>query len=403
MIKQTTINKCTACTSCVVECPVTAATREFRGPKLLGPGLERFRLFEQDVEASIDYCTNCKNCDITCPSDVAVSTLNMLAKNEYYRRKGHRLRDWILSHGELFAKLSSPVASIANWGMAFPLTRMVLSLLGIADRPLPAYHGNDFYQQFRALRQQPSEQKVIFYPGCYIGYNTPQVGMDLVRLLQANGYEVIVPDVVCCGTPVVSNGYMDEAREKAQHNIRALAIWAQRGYPILTCCTSCGLMLKQEYQELYDIEGSQLVAKQHYDAGEFLVELKDRGQLKTDFKALDGSYLYHAPCHLRAQGIGLPGLELLQSIAGMKIAEIDAGCCGIAGSYGFKKEKYDISLTIGKNLFQAIKACSGATVVTECGTCQLQIGHVTKAETIHPISLLYAAWESDKKASNQAG
>lgn len=393
MIKQTTINNCTACTSCVVECPVTAATREFRGPKMLGPGLERFRLFEHDIEASIDYCTNCKNCDITCPSNVAVSTLNMLAKNEYYKKQGHRLRDWILSHGELFAKLSSPLAPLANLGMAFPLTRLLLSSLGIANRPLPAYAGTDFYRQFRTLKQATSAQKAVFYPGCYIGYNQPQVGMELVALLQANGYEVIVPDVVCCGTPVVSNGYLDAARQKAEHNIKELAKWAKQGYPILTCCTSCGLMLKQEYQELYDIEDSKAVAEQHYDAGEFFAELKEGGKLKTEFQALGGNYLYHAPCHLRAQGIGLPGFKLLKDIQDMEIAEMAAGCCGIAGSYGFKKEKYEISLAVGARLFQAIDRSPGATVVTECGTCQLQIEHVSRARTIHPISLLYAAWQ----------
>ena len=391
MIKQTTIDQCTACTSCVVECPVTKATREFKGPKMLGPGLERFRLYEDDMDASIDYCTNCKNCDITCPSNVPVSTLTMFAKNEYYRKKGHRLRDWILSHGELFAKLGSPVAALTNFGMAFPLTRMVLSALGIANRPLPAYASKSFYQRFRAIKQKPSEQKVVFYPGCYIGYNAPQVGIDLVEILQANDIEVIVPNVVCCGTPVVSNGYIDVAREKAQHNITEMLQWAKQGYPILTCCTSCGLMLKQEYLELYDISGAQEVANLHYDAGEFLLDLKEKGQLRTEFRLPAGQYLYHAPCHLRAQGIGLPGLELLQGIEGLEVVELGAGCCGIAGSYGFKKEKYELSLTIGEKLFQAIAAHPGTTVVTECGTCQLQIEQITKAKTIHPISLLRAA------------
>ena len=391
MIKSALINHCTACTSCLVQCPVTAATRKFRGPKLLGPGLERFRMFEQDLEESIDYCTNCKNCDITCPSNVPVSTLNMLAKNEYYKQKGHRLRDWILSNGELFAKLGSPVSTLTNFGMNFPLTRKLLTAIGLADRPLPQYASVDFYRRFKSLRQVPSERKVVFYPGCYIGYNTPQVGIDLVAILQANGFEVIVPDVVCCGTPIVSNGYMDTARQKAERNIRELAKWAKQGYPILTCCTSCGLMLKQEYLELYDIDGSQEVSEKHFDAGEFLLDLRDGGQLRTDFKAVEGMYLYHAPCHLRAQGIGLPGLELLQGIKGLEITEIGAGCCGIAGSYGFKKEKYEVSLAIGQDLFQAIEKSPGAKVVTECGTCQLQIEHATKANTVHPISLLRAA------------
>lgn len=391
MIKHTTIDNCTACTSCVVECPVTKATRLFRGPKLLGPGLERFRLFEDSIESSIDYCTNCKNCDITCPSNVPVSTLTMLAKNELYRKKGHRLRDWILSHGELFAKLGSPVAPLTNFGMSFPMTRSILSALGIADRPLPAYAPKSFYRLFKAYRQQPSKHKVVFYPGCYIGYNAPQVGMALVKILQANGIEVIVPYVVCCGTPVVSNGYLDAAREKAIHNITELAKWAKEGYPILTCCTSCGLMLKQEYLELYDIAGAKEVACNHYDAGEYLLELKDRGALTASFSPQESKVLYHAPCHMRAQGIGLPGLELLKSLAGLEVLEADAGCCGIAGSYGFKKEKLPISLKIGEQLFRAVRAHPDALVATECGTCQLQISQVTGREAVHPLILLYSS------------
>ena len=388
MIRQADIDHCTACTSCVAECPVTKATRAFRGPKLLGPGLERFRLFEDDMESSVDYCTNCKNCDITCPSNVPVATLNMLAKNEYYRRTGHQLWDWILSHGELFAKLGSPIAPLTNFAMEFPLTRVVLSSLGIANRPLPAYAAKSFYRQFKAMRQKSSVKKVVFYPGCYIGYNAPQVGMDLVALLQASGYEVIVPDVVCCGTPVVANGYMDAARKKAEYNIGQLAPLAKKGYPLLTCCTSCGLMLKQEYLELYNLDGAKIVADHHYDASEFLLELFDSGQLPTFQKETREQYLYHAPCHLRAQGIGLPGLELLREAAGLDIVEIDAGCCGIAGSYGFKKEKYELSLSIGEKLFQAIARYSSATVITECGTCQLQIEQVVGVKTVHPVSLL---------------
>ena len=391
MIKSTTLNQCTACTSCLLDCPVAAATRKFPGPKLLGPGLERFRLFEKEVEAVADYCSNCKNCDISCPSNVAVSTLNMLAKNEYYKRTGHSLRDWMLSHGELFGKLCGPVAPLVNWSLTLPPVRQVLALLGLAKRPLPAYAARNFYQRFRALKQQRSANKVVFFPGCYIAYNRPQTGMDLVELLQAGGYEVVVPDFVCCGTPMVANGYLEEAGQKAEHNVRELAEWAGKGVPIVTSCTSCGLMLKQEYRELYDIKGSAAVAAAHFDAGEFLADLRETGRLPIDFAAMEGNFLYHLPCHLRAQGIGTPGLDLLQSIEGLTIGNIGAGCCGIAGSYGFKQEKYEIAKTIGRPLFEAVAGSPGAVVVTECGTCQLQIEQMTGAKTLHPVSLLRTA------------
>lgn len=392
MIKHTSIDACTACTSCVVQCPVTAATAKFRGPKLLGPGLERFRLFADDAEASVDYCSNCKNCDVTCPSNVPVSTLNMFAKNKLSQQQGRSLRDWILSHGELFAKLGSPIAPLTNIGMNNPITRAVLGMVGIADRPLPAYASQSFYRWFRSYNQKKSAKKVVFFPGCYIGYNDPQVGIDLVVLLQGAGYEVIVPELTCCGTPVVSNGYMEAAREKAEHNLNALLPLIRQGFPLITCCTSCGLMLKQEYLELYDLDGAQTVADSHYDAVEFVQELVEGGAWGTQKPKLTGKYLYHAPCHLRAQGIGMPTVELLSAVEGLEVAEADAGCCGIAGSYGFKKEKYDISLKIGDTLFSKIKQTSPDAVVTECGTCRLQIEHVTGARTIHPISLLRSAY-----------
>ena len=380
------IDACTACASCVVECPVTRATRQFRGPKLLGPGLERFRLFEEDMETSIDYCSNCKTCDITCPANVPVATLNMLAKEELYRRRGHSLRDWMLSHGELFARLGSPMAPLTNFMLSLPLTRAVLSGLGLAQRALPAYDSISFYRRFRAFAQERYTRKVVFFPGCYIGYNTPRVGMELVEILQACHIEVIVPDVVCCGTPIVANGYMERARQKATANISVLAPYAAKGIPILTACTSCGLMLKQEYQELFDLPGAETVARQHYDAGEFLLEVADIPLSAPIGPA--SSYLYHAPCHLRSQGIGLPGLELLQRLKGLDIRSADAGCCGIAGSYGFKKDKYAVAQTIGAGLFAAVAQHPGAIAVSECGTCQWQITQTTGRTALHPLSVL---------------
>jgi glycerol-3-phosphate dehydrogenase subunit C len=386
---------CIACTSCVANCPVSAATREFHGPKITGPTLERFRRFKNGEDTAVTYCSNCKNCDITCPSGVAVSTLNMLAKKEYYKTHSRSLRDWLLSHGEEMAKLSSPTAALANWGMANPLSRAILKKLGITDKlPLPRYASKTFRQQFNALRQQSFPEKVIFYPGCYINYNDPQIGLDLVAVMQANRIEVIVPaDLTCCGSPLVVNGFFDEAEAKGKKNIRQLKHWVDKGYPIITCCTSCGLMLKQEYQELFHIEGNKEVAAKLYDAGEFLMELYDQGRLNTGFKPLSGQYLYHAPCHLRAQGLGQPGLRLLDLLPGMDVSGADAGCCGVAGNYGFKDDKYEIAMAIGDALFHKIKNSGADAVVSECATCRLQIHQATGIKTLHPITLVRRAYE----------
>lgn len=390
-------DRCTACTSCIAQCPVTAATRKFRGPKMMGPALERMRLAQDDEDPSLDYCSNCKNCDISCPFGVPVSTLNMLARAKQYQKKSQRLRDNILSHGEKMAKLSSAIPGMAaatNFGMTIGRKSGLLDLIGISGKaPLPAYHANSFVKQFKQLKQQSFPDKVVFFPGCFINYNDPQVGLDFVAVMQKNNIEVIVDeDFVCCGSPLVVNGYLDEAHENAVKNTGLISKWIAESYPIITCCTSCGLMLKQEYQELFGLEAVKENARHMYDSMEFLALLQDEGRLNTDFSPVDAEYLYHAPCHLRAQGMGLPALEVLPLIPGLKIANADAGCCGISGNYGFKADKYDIAMAVGQNLFDTITEADVDTVVCDCGTCRLQITHGARVKTVHPVSLLRQAY-----------
>lgn len=386
---------CIACTSCLAYCPVSAATREFHGPKMTGPALERFRRLSQAEHSSITFCSNCKNCDITCPSGVPVSTLNLLAKKEYYETHGRGVRDWLLSHGEEMAKLGSPLAALTNWGMANPLSRGILKKLGVTDKlPLPRYATNSFRKQFKALRQRSFRDRVVFYPGCFINYNEPKIGMDFVAVMQANRFEVIVPEnLACCGSPLVVNGFFDEAEAKAVNNISRLKEWVDRGYAIVTCCTSCGLMLKQEYQELFSIPGNEEVAARLYDAGEFIMDLYQKGRLNTTFLPAAGRYLYHAPCHLRAQGIGRPSLQMLGLLPGIDVTDADAGCCGIAGNYGFKADKHHVSMEVGRVLFQKIRESGVEAGVSDCGTCRLQISQATGIRMLHPVTLLRQAYD----------
>lgn len=387
-------DSCTACTACVVHCPVTQAVREFRGPKLTGPAGERFRLSDDEYDAALEYCSNCKNCDISCPSRVPISTLNMKARAKYYQTHKQSLRDWLLSHGELMAKMASLTPGLANMGMNNFLSKALLKAIGISDKvPLPPYADQSFSQQFKKIKQQPKVNKVVFYPGCFVSYNQPQVGLDVVAVLQANNFEVVVPEeVVCCGSPLVVNGYLAEAEANAHKNMTILKRYVEQGYPIITACTSCGLMLKQEYQELFDIEDQPRVAARVYDISEFLLELYDEGRLNTKFVKQTGRYMYHAPCHLRVQGIGTPGLELVRLLPGIEVLDADAGCCGISGNYGFKADKYEIAMAIGNQLFETIKASGVPTVLSDCGTCRLQIAHGTGVKTAHPISVVRAAY-----------
>lgn len=384
-------DECISCTSCIAHCPVTAATHKFRGPKMVGPALERFRVSEKmEVEPSLEYCSNCKNCDISCPSGVPVSTLNMLARAEYYKTHKHSMRDWMLAHGETMGKLAAPFASLTNFALGNPINKALMGQIGMSTkRSMPKYASKTFYKQFKSMKQKPSDKKVIFYPGCFINYNDPQVGVDFVAVMQAAGYEVVVPEsFVCCGAPMVSGGFLEEAEKNANINIAELNKWTEQGYPVVTCCTSCNLMLKQEYQELFEIPNLDKVAAKIYNATEFLLELIEEGKWAPKFQPYKERMVYHAPCHLRVQGIGRPSLDVLEYVPGLEMIDADAGCCGISGSYGFKEEKYEISMKVGSALFERIKDCKVQTVASDCGTCREQIAHGSGAKTIHPISII---------------
>lgn len=151
-------------------------------------------------------------------------------------------------------------------------------------------------------------------------------------------------------------------------------------------------MLKQEYQELFHSEQATNNAKKMYDAVEYLELLHDEGKLNTNFAPVNEKFIYHAPCHLRAQGFGMPTLEILSLVPGLKIENADAGCCGISGSYGFKADKHDISMKVGAKLFDRVKQSGANNAVTECGTCRLQIKHGSGVEALHPLTILSRAY-----------
>lgn len=384
------IDKCTTCSACVADCPVSAATRRFNGPKLTGPSSERFRLFSGPEIEALDYCSNCKNCDMACPAGVRISTLNMLARAQYCRQHTPPLRDWILAHGHLLARLTCWVPDILlRPGMTNPLTRLALDKLGIDRRaPMPVFAPRSFASLFRRLPLKLSVKKAVFFPGCYINDYDPQTGLDVTRLLQRAGYEVIVPDFACCGVPLIANGYYDEAEKNARRNSAELARWARQGVPIIAACPSCGLMLKEEYAELFPgVPDTRIFAPHIDDACEFIRRLLESGELRVKFRESAARLVYHAPCHLRAQGIGRPGLELLREI-GVRVEDAAAGCCGIAGSYGFKTGKYEVASAVGADLFQTVRNSGSECALTECGTCRVQIGHHTGLKTLHPLSWL---------------
>lgn len=390
-------DKCIACTTCVVNCPVARVTPKYLGPRMIGPAYERFRLLALAEDPSLSYCNNCKNCDITCPQGVQVSSINMMARADHAKKFGTSLRDWVLAHGELQASLLQAIpAVIKNWGMLNPISRQILDMFGIAKKaPLPAFAKKTFRQMLKKIKQPDLPKKILFYPGCFVDVYDPMTGLDMVWTFNRAGYQVISPDAFCCcGLPMVANGFWEDAKKRARRNLKELAKWKSQGVPAVTGCPTCALMFRDELPDYFPDVIEEVGHTRIEDAQDFLLECVKRGELDLSTPAQENlELIYHAPCHLRAQGEGLPSVTLLRMLDGVSCTVADAGCCGISGSYGFKKEKYEIAYEIGTPLFNKVKESSAPYCTSECGTCRIQIQHGSGKLTPHPVTFLRARLE----------
>jgi len=384
---------CIRCATCMAICPVSRVTPLFPGPKQAGPGAERFRRpGEPSVDEWIDLCIGCHLCDMVCSSGVNISELNLIAKAKYLDEKGRLFRDWILTHSYLLGWVGSLFSPIVNWLLSNALVKWVTEAILRIDRrrELPGYESPTFRQWFQRHHSK-GDHKVAYFYGCYINTNEADVAKATVQILEANGFEVILPPQVCCGIPMLGNGDFKGARKMGLRNVPSFLNVIDSGLDILFTSTSCGYMIKHEYSRLLDIPGSEEVAKHIFDIFDFLRNLNGSGQLNTHFRNLPLKAAYFSPCHLRSLNIGLPALEVLRLIPGLKIDNIEADCCGMGGTFGFKKEKYEISQEIGKDLTEAIDRLKPEIILTDCEGCRMQIRHLTGLKVLHPVQILQDA------------
>jgi glycerol-3-phosphate dehydrogenase subunit C len=198
----------------------------------------------------------------------------------------------------------------------------------------------------------------------------------------------MLPHQGCCGIPLLGNGDLEGARRMGLQNLPSLLNTIRSGSEIVFSSTSCGHMIKYEYSRLLHLPGSEEVAGHLSDLFEFLRNIWDKGSLQKNFRELHLKAAYFAPCHLRSMGIGLPALEILRLIPGLRIDHVEADCCGMGGIFGFKKEKYAISQEIGKDLAEAIERLKPEMVLSDCEGCRMQIRHLTGLKVFHPIQIL---------------
>jgi len=391
---------CLKCSICELHCPVFRVDSRFPGPKNGGPGYERLRAAGKAVDESyLDLCLGCRTCEVVCPSGLKPATLIHKPKIAKVRRKGLPAREWLLAHTDLLGQSASLMAGLTNGVLSLPPIRAAMekSLQITRRRPMPKYAQGTFRAWFSGRPnpwqgKQAPNGKVVYFHGCSTNYMTPDTGKQTVAVLEHNGFEVVLPPQRCCGLPLMGNGELKEARRWAKYNVAQLLPYAEQGLPIVFTSTSCSLTIKQEYEHLLKVDGAGIVGSQCYDLFEFLALQHDAGRLRTDFKQSEQELPYHQPCHQRVQNMGTPVVRLLRLIPGVNSWNLDAGCCGASGTHGFKLEKYDLSMSVGKTLQDAILATDAVRTVSDCEACRWQMEHLTARPSVHPVTVLWEAY-----------
>lgn len=359
----------------------------------LGPhGLDDPSLYE-----ALDLCLGCKACKQECPSLVDMAKLKYEYLARYQDRHGVPLRSRLFGHIAAVNRLGSLFPGLANAGFRNGMLRALLQRMFGIDRrrSLPPLAPRTFQHWFR---RHPSPAKapsgpVILWDDTFLSHNEPEIGRAAVKVLEAAGFAVLlVHGRRCCGRPLISRGLLDAAREHAAHNVALLLPLVRRGIAVVGMEPSCVSAFRDEYVDLLRSAEAREVAEACCFFDEFLMRQVREKQLTLPWKAdlAPQTILMHGHCHQKAGGGTAALLEMLRLIPGATVGEIDSGCCGMAGAFGYETAHYDLSLKCGEDrLFPAVRAAAPETRITAAGTsCRHQIADGTGRKAEHPVGVV---------------
>jgi FAD/FMN-containing dehydrogenase/Fe-S oxidoreductase len=396
-----------------VMCPSYIATRmeehSTRGRagalvKALSEGDPHTALADERLHEVLDLCLMCKACKSECPLGVDVSAMKSEALAAKHDVHGVPLRSRFFGAIRTLNKLGAATAPLSNLpGRIKPLRALMDARFGIArQRELPVFQRNTLPRWFKRHHRQhgapdaPTQGTVTMLADSFTSYTEPGIGQAVVQLLERAGHRVKLESTGCCGRPSISKGMLDDARDKARSLAASLCDGAEPGSPIVGCEPSCILTLRSEHVDLLpDDPNVRDVAARVRLPEELLVEAIDAGRLtlREDSWLAGRTVLFHGHCHQKAEAGTAATVALLQRIPGATVVELDAGCCGMAGSFGFESEHYDVSMQVGEDrLFPAVRAADEQTVIAATGvSCRQQIAHGTERQARHPVELVLEA------------
>lgn len=401
MMTENSVNnfeQCIKCTVCTVYCPVAAVNPLYPGPKQSGPDGERLRLKRPEFyDEALKYCLNCKRCEVACPSNVRIGDIIQSARIRFSKKKPG-LREFALANTDLVGSISTTMAPVVNATVGLKPVKAAMDAVLKIDhrRTFPKYSQGTFEGWMKKQREAQAAfpKQVSFFHGCYVNYNNPALGKDFVKVMNALGIGVqLLEKEKCCGVALISNGFINQAKRQAKINVASIRKAAgEQGMPVLATSSTCTFTLRDEYPHLLGIDNAD-VRDSIELATRYVYRLLQSGEVKLRFRedAPKIRVAYHTPCHMEKLGWSYYSIELLKMIPSVELTVLDSQCCGIAGTYGFKKENYETSQAIGESLFRKIEASGCDLVATDCETCKWQIEMSTSKKVEHPLSILASA------------
>ncbi len=392
-------------------CPSFQATRDEKDSTRGRANLLRLAITRQlgfegftdpRVHEVLDLCLECKACKSECPTNVDMARLKAEFLHQFYRERGLPWRNRVFGHAAALGKFGCATAPVSSWLLRRHSIRWLQDkLLGIDCRRVPpAFARQTLRQRFPSLHSgtnsNPPGPRVLLFPDTFTNYFEPEIGAAAISLLHRAGCEVSLgpPGLRCCGRPLISSGLLDQAVANAQHNVAALHDWSRQGGRIIACEPSCILTILDDYPAL--LKGRQraqahAVGRACCTFEEFLASiLVPESAAPLRCKPAPARILVQPHCHQRSL-VGTAGmLRLLRSIPETNVIDLDAGCCGMAGSFGYEVEHYEISRQVGEHrLLPAVRDARPDDIIVAPGfSCRLQVGHFTGRKAVHPAILL---------------
>jgi Fe-S oxidoreductase len=260
-------------------------------------------------------------------------------------------------------------------------------------RPLPRLARGSFLSAGRkylaacAPIATPTD-KVAYFVDTYANYNDHELGFAVVNVLRHNGVDVIIPPQRPAPLPAMVYGNVRVARRDLSYNVRHLAEVVRQGYKIVCSEPSAALCLREELHRYVAGDDATLVAQNTFELINYLDGLRRQDKLKAPKQSISDEFVYHLPCHMCAVGDDTVSLWLLREHFKFNVTDLQAGCCGLSGTFGMQKKNYDLSWRISESLRHALQAAPTQNTLTECAACKMQIEHVAAATATHPIKLI---------------